>query len=230
MTPAVRTILITGAKGGLGSHVTRAFLESGAFVAGSSRYIADADFAHPQFFAVPADLTDSAQARQLVDTVIARRGRLDALIHVAGGFSGGAPIPETGDDVWEQMLNLNLRAAVHIFAAAIPHLRQAGGGRIVAIAARAAVEPAANIAAYSASKAALLSLVRTAALENRDAGLTANAILPGTIDTEANRKWGTPAERAQWVSPARLAALAVFLTSDAAAEINGAAIPVYGTA
>jgi NAD(P)-dependent dehydrogenase (short-subunit alcohol dehydrogenase family) len=112
----------------------------------------------------------------------------------------------------------------------VPHMRRAGRGRIVAIASRAAVEPAAGVAAYAASKAAMLSLVRSIALENRDAHITANAILPGTIDTEANREWGSPAERAKWVSPERIAAVALFLASDAAAEVNGAALPMYGGA
>jgi NAD(P)-dependent dehydrogenase (short-subunit alcohol dehydrogenase family) len=103
-------------------------------------------------------------------------------------------------------------------------MRRAGRGRIVAIGSRAAVEPAANIGAYSASKAAMVSLVRTAALENGDAGITANAILPGTIDTEANRKSNPAGDHSKWISPARLAALAVFLASDAGAQITGAAI------
>jgi len=223
-------VLVTGTRGGLGTHVTRAFLDSGAIVAGSSRRIADADFPHPNFQAFPADLLDAAQTQALVDNVIARHGRIDALVHLAGGFTGGKPVVETGDDVWEQMLNLNLRAAMHVFRAVIPRMRAAGRGRIVAIASRAAVEPAPGVAAYSASKAALVSLVKTVALENGDAGITANVVLPGTIDTEANRSWGTPEERAKWVSPERLAALAVFLVSDAAGDITGAAIPVYGPA
>jgi hypothetical protein len=108
--------------------------------------------------------------------------------HVAGGFAYGGPIQETGDAVWDQMMDLNARAAFHVLRAAIPRMRERGSGRIVAIGSRAGVEPQANIAAYAASKAALVSLVRTAALENRDLGITANVILPGTIDTEANRK------------------------------------------
>jgi len=223
-------VLITGASGGLGTAMTEAFLESGAQVAGSARHIADSAFPHPNFRAFPADLSDPAQARALADSVIGLHGRIDALVHVTGGFSGGSPVHESDDALWDQMLSVNLRAAVHVFRAVIPYMRQAKRGRIVAIGSRAAVEPAANIAAYSASKAALVSLVKTVALENRDAGLTANAILPGTIDTAANQKWGTPEERATWVSPERLAALAVFLVSDAAAEITGAAIPVYGAA
>jgi len=221
-------VLITGAKGGLGAHITRAFLESGATVAGSSRRIADSDFPHPQFFAVEADLTDAAEARVLADTVVARAGRIDALVHVTGGFTGGQPVHETTDEAWTQMIDLNLTAAFYTLRAVIPYMRKAGHGRIVAIGSRAAVEPGPNVGAYSASKAAMLSLVSTVALENRDMAITANVILPGTIDTEANRKWGTAEDRAKWVAPERIAALAVFLASDAAADITGAATPVYG--
>ena len=215
-------VLITGAKGGLGAHVTQAFLDRGDTVAGSSRSIAPSDFPHERFFAIPADLNDAAAAQRLADSALERCGAIDALIHVAGGFASSGAIHETSDAVWDQMMNLNARAAFHIFRAVIPHMRRAGRGRIVAIGSRAAVEPAAGISAYSASKAALVSLVRTAALENRDRGIAANAILPGTIDTPGN----TPDPRN--VSPARIAALAVFLTTDAAAEISGAAIPFYG--
>jgi NAD(P)-dependent dehydrogenase (short-subunit alcohol dehydrogenase family) len=126
------------------------------------------------------------------------------------------------------MLDLNLRAAVNILRAVIPAMRERKRGRIVAIGSRAGVEPSANISAYSASKAALISLVKTAALENRKLGITANVILPGTIDTPANRRSDPGADRSQWVSPRKLAALALYLASDDAAEITGAAIPVYG--
>ncbi|HZT31902.1 MAG TPA: SDR family NAD(P)-dependent oxidoreductase [Bryobacteraceae bacterium] len=223
-----RVVLITGAKGGLGSFVTQAFLAAGDTVAGVSRSISPDDFPNPRFAAMPADLTDLAAARRLAEQVVRRFRRVDALIHVMGGFAGGQPIPETGDDIWERMLSLNLRAAVNTFRAVIPHMRAAGGGRIVAVASRAAVEPAANIAAYAASKAALLSLVRSAALENQDAGITANTILPGTMNTEANRKADPRADASRWVPPEDVAQLAVFLVSDAAAQITGAAIPVYG--
>jgi NAD(P)-dependent dehydrogenase (short-subunit alcohol dehydrogenase family) len=223
-----RIVIVTGAKGGLGAHVTRALLNAGARVVGSSRKIDDAEFASPHFTAVNADLTIDADARSLVTQVIERFKKIDALVHVAGGFAGGAPIHETDDATWEAMMNLNLRAAFQILRATIPHMRAQAGGRIVAIGSRAGVEPAANIAAYSSSKAALVSLVRTAALENRDLGITANLILPGTIDTEANRRADPKADRSRWVSPEGIAGLAVFLVSDAAAQITGAAIPFYG--
>ena len=223
-----QVVLITGAKGGLGSAMVQAFLGSGATVAGSSRSIADADFADARFSGIPADLTDGAAALRLAGEVVERFGRIDALIHVAGGFAGGGPIAETDDATWEAMMNLNARAAFYILRAVIPHMRKAGRGSIVAIGSRAGVEPAPNIAAYSASKAALVSLVHTAALENRDAGITANVILPGTIDTTGNRVSDPQGDHSKWISPARIAALAVFLASDAGAQITGAAIPVYG--
>src|SRR5437764_8970602 len=169
-----QVVLITGAKGGLGRSVTTAFLAAGAFVAGSSRGIAPTDFPNPKFLAVPADLLDPSQAAHLAETVLARCGRIDALVHLAGGFTGGA-LHETTDAVWDEMMNANLRAAFHTFRAVIPAMRKANRGRIVAISSRLAAESAAGVAAYAASKAALVSLVRSAALENRDAGITANA-------------------------------------------------------
>jgi NAD(P)-dependent dehydrogenase (short-subunit alcohol dehydrogenase family) len=225
---ADRVVIVTGAKGGLGTHVSLALLGAGAQVVGSSRKIDDAEFHDPRFAGIPADLTHDADARKLVETVIQRFGRIDALAHVAGGFAGGSPIHETSDATWDGMMSLNVTGAFHILRAVIPHMRSARRGRIVAIGSRAALEPAATISAYSASKAALVSLMHTAALENRDLGITANVILPGTIDTEANRKMDPQADRSKWVSPEKLAELVVFLVSDAAAEITGAAIPFYG--
>jgi NAD(P)-dependent dehydrogenase (short-subunit alcohol dehydrogenase family) len=225
---ASQVVLITGAKGGLGSHVTRAFLGAGAMVVGTSRAIADSDFAGLRFTAIPADLTDAQSARKLADGVIGRFQKIDALIHVMGGFAGGKSIAETDDSTWDKMMSLNLKSGVNILRAVIPHMRRAGRGRIVAIGSRQAAEPAAKLSAYNASKAALVSLVRTAALENQDLGITANVILPSTMNTEANRNANPNADPATWVQPERVAALAVFLASDSGAQISGAAIPVYG--
>ncbi len=221
-------VLITGAQGGLGAHVTQAFLDSRAQVIGTSRQIAAADFPLPNFTPMPADLTKPDDANQLAAAIVARFQKIDVLVHVAGGFAGGSPIHETDDATWDGMMNLNVRAAFHILRAVIPSMRSQKRGRIIAIGSRAGVEPAANIAAYAASKAALVSLIKTAALENKDLGITANVILPGTIDTEANRRSDPRGNRSKWVSPEKLAALAFYLASDAAAEITGASIPVYG--
>jgi NAD(P)-dependent dehydrogenase (short-subunit alcohol dehydrogenase family) len=223
-----RAILITGAKGGLGTAVTKAFLAAGAKVVGSSKTIQDSDFSNPRFAAIPADLTVAESAGYLVNGAVRRFGKIDALVHVMGGYAGGMAIPETTDETWDLMMNLNLRAAFNILRAVIPQMRQAGAGRIVAIASRQAVEPAAYLSAYNASKAALVALIRTAALENEDAGITANTILPGTMNTEANRKASPDADPSKWVQTEQVASIATFLASDAAGEITGAAIPAYG--
>jgi NAD(P)-dependent dehydrogenase (short-subunit alcohol dehydrogenase family) len=223
-----QVVLITGAKGGLGNSVTEEFLAAGALVAGTSRSIVDADFPNPRFAAIAADLTDARAALKLAEGVIRRFQKIDTLVHVMGGFAGGKPIPETDDATWERMMSLNLYSAVNILRAVIPHMRQAGQGRIIAIGSRTAVEPAANLSAYNASKAALVSLIETAALENQDLGITANVILPAAMNTDANRKADPAADPAKWVQPERVAALVAFLASPAAAQITGAAIPVYG--
>ena len=154
--------------------------------------------------------------------------RLDVLVHTVGGFAGGASIAQTDDATFSRMLDMNLNSTFHMLGAAIPVLRQAGNGRIIAIGSRAALDPGAGVGAYGASKAAMVSLIRTAALENKDAGVTANVILPGTIDTAANRKAMPKADFRQWVQPSNIASLIVWLASEAGKDVNGVVIPVYG--
>jgi NAD(P)-dependent dehydrogenase (short-subunit alcohol dehydrogenase family) len=126
------------------------------------------------------------------------------------------------------MLDLNYRSAFFVVRAVLPHMRERGAGRILAVASRQAAEPAANVGAYSASKAALVALIRTVALENSDRGITANSILPATMDTPANRAGDPRADTSRWVPPSQVAGLLVHLASDAGGGITGAAIPVYG--
>lgn len=223
-----KVALITGAKGGLGTTVTQSFLDAGYTVAGTSRSIADADFPNPRFAAFPANLADRAATTALVEAVLARFQNIHALVHVMGGFKGGMSIADTGDDVFDSMMSLNLRSYFNIARAVIPHMRANGGGRIVAVGSRAAIDPGANVGAYSASKAALVSLVRTTAAENKDAGITANVVLPGTIDTAANRAADPKADTSKWVPPEKIADLILFLASDRADQVNGAAIPIFG--
>jgi NAD(P)-dependent dehydrogenase (short-subunit alcohol dehydrogenase family) len=220
--------LITGAKGGLGTSVTQTFLEAGATVIGVSRSIEQSDFPHPGFIALKTELLDSQAARSLVDSVIASHGRIDAAVHLVGGFSGGKSVPETDDKTFDRMFDLNVKSMFHLASAVIPHMRKAGSGRILAIASRAAVEPVALAAAYNSSKAALISLIRTLALENSDQSVTANVILPGTMDTPANRAADPHADFSRWVQPSYVAAMLAYLASDAAAQVSGSAIPIYG--
>ena len=223
-----KVVLVTGANGGLGTYVTQAFLDAGATVIGTSRKIQQSDFNHPNFTAVAAEISTRENARTLVDQLVARFGKLDVLAHTVGGFAGGQAITDTDDATFQRMLDLNLNSLFHILRAALPPLRKTGNGRVIAIGSRAALEPGAGVGAYSASKAAMVSLIRTVALENKDAGVTANAILPGTMDTPANRKAIPNADVSKWVQPASVAALVVWLASEAGKDVNGSVIPVYG--
>jgi len=201
---ADRVALVTGANGGLGTHVTNALLDAGFLVVGLARTIKASDFTHPHFTALSAKLDSLDSARRAADTVVARFGKM------------------------QRMFDQNFASAFHILRAVIPYMHKAGAGRIIGIGSRAAEAPAATIGAYSASKAAFSSLMRTVALENKDAGITANVILPGTIDTTANRNAMPGADTSQWVQPATIASLVVWLASDAAKDVTGATIPVYG--
>jgi NAD(P)-dependent dehydrogenase (short-subunit alcohol dehydrogenase family) len=223
-----KVILITGANGGLGTSVTERFLSTGATVVGTSRQMSKANFPQPNFVPLSADLTKPGAAGQAIESVISRFGRLDVLVHVLGGFAGGKTVAETDDATWERMRDLNLTAAFYILRAAIPHLRKSGKGRIIAIGSLAAAEPYAGLGAYVTFKVALANLIRTVALENKDAGLTANVVLPGTMDTPSNRKSMPAADFSKWVQPEKVADLLLWLADDRAAYITGTVIPVDG--
>ncbi|HTW59931.1 MAG TPA: SDR family NAD(P)-dependent oxidoreductase [Terriglobales bacterium] len=223
-----RTALVTGANGGLGTHVTKALLDAGFAVVGLAPKIQQSEFNHPNFIALPAALDNLAAAKKAADTVIARLGKIDVLAHLVGGFAGGQSVADTDDATFQRMFDMNVNSTFHILRAVIPHMRKAQSGRIIAIGSRAAEDPGPKVGAYSASKAALVSLIRTVALENKDAGITANVILPGTMDTPANRQDMPGADTSQWVLPASVASFIVWLAGDAGKDVTGAAIPVYG--
>ncbi len=220
--------LVTGANGGLGTYVTKALLDASFTVAGLSPSIKASDFDHPNFIALPMGLNSLDEAKKAVGEVISRHGKIDVLAHLVGGFAGGSSVADTDDSTFQRMFDLNLNSAFHILRAVIPHMRETGSGRIIAIGSRAAEDPGPKVGAYSASKAALVSLIKTVALENKSAGITANVILPGTMDTPGNRKDMPGADLSQWVQPASVASLIVWLASDAGKDVTGAAIPVYG--
>ena len=221
--------LVTGANGGLGTYVTQALLDAGAAVVGTSRRIEQPEFSSPAFTALPAEISTAAGANGLVESVVSRFGRLDAVVHTVGGFAGGKAITETDDATFQRMMDLNLNSAFYLLRAVLPAMRKTGSGCIIAIGSRAALEPGAGVGAYSASKAALVSLIRTVALENKDVGITANVILPGTMDTPGNRKSDPKADFSKWVRPATVAGLITWLAGEAVKDVNGAVIPVYGS-
>ncbi len=225
---STKVALVTGANGGLGTHVTRGLLDAGFMVAGLAPKIRASDFDHPHFMATAGVLNNLDDARKAAETVIAKFGKIDLLAHTVGGFAGGQNVAETDDATWQRMLDMNVNSTFHILRAVIPHMRAARSGRIVAIGSRAAESPGAKIGAYSASKAAVVSLIRTVAIENKDTGITANVILPGTIDTPANRAAMPGSDVSTWIKPESIADLILWLAGDAGRDVTGAAIPVYG--
>jgi NAD(P)-dependent dehydrogenase (short-subunit alcohol dehydrogenase family) len=209
----MRNVLITGASGALGGAVVAAFTAQGDRVVGAS---------HPEY-----DLTSPDDAARAVASV---PGALSVVVHVMGAFAGGQPVAATDDATWRKMMSLNLDAAFYVARAAVPRLTAQPGGRMIMIGSRTALEPAANLAAYNVSKAGLVSLVRTMALELAADAATANVVLPSVIDTPANRAAMPKADFSRWVSPASIAAMIVWLASTAAQDVTGAALPIYGRA
>lgn len=219
------SVLITGANGGLGTAVCRAFLDSGAAVIG----VAHSWTGTVPFLALTADLTTAEGCDAMVAQAL-EKGPIDALVHLVGGFSGGKSVAETTDQAWDGMMALNLRAAFLTIRAVLKPMTAARRGRIVAIGSRAAVELSPNFTAYAVSKAALVALVKNVAAEGKDLGITANVVLPSTIDTPPNRKSMPDADFSRWVAPESIAKWIVWLASDAAADVSGAVVPIYGRA
>jgi NAD(P)-dependent dehydrogenase (short-subunit alcohol dehydrogenase family) len=221
-----KVVLITGATGGLGTSVTAAFRNAEARVAAVDR--SPSVQASERFVSFAADLSTLDGARGAVEAVAARWGQVDVLVHLVGGFAGGSSVADTDEAVFARMIDINLRTAFYMFRAIIPRMRTKGSGRILAIGSRAAVEPSPKSGVYAASKAALVSLVRTVASENGDRGISANVVLPGTMDTPANRTAMPSADFSQWVPTAQVADLLLYLAGDGASSVNGAVIPIYG--
>jgi NAD(P)-dependent dehydrogenase (short-subunit alcohol dehydrogenase family) len=225
---AEKVIVVTGANGGLGMSVTQALLDTGATVAGISPSIRQDAFKGPNFFPIAASLSTGEAVDSAIQQVVARFGRIDALVHLVGGFAGGKPLAQTDDSVFDRMSDLNLRSAFLVIRSVLTHMRAVRSGRIIAIGSRAAVEPSPGAALYAAFKAALVSMIRTVAAENKDAGINTNILLPGTMDTPANRAADPNADFSKWIDTGRVADLISWLLSDAASQINGAVIPIYG--
>ena len=220
MADAAHVAIVTGATGGLGRAVVAGLRDAGWRIVGLARHGADED----------VDLTDEQQVQAAVARVIATHRRIDALLNVAGGFAGGQPVHETSTSTWEHMLALNLTATFLCCKAVLPHMLEVDYGRIVNIASRTALQPAATLSAYNVSKAGVLTLTQTIAAEVRGRNVTCNAILPSVIDTPTNRQAMPKADSSKWVEPAAIAAIVLDLISDRWGIVSGAAIPVYGAA
>lgn len=232
---AEKVALVAGGTGGLGRAVSLAFLEEGAKVVVTYRKQEELDAlktaadAHAgQLVGFSVDVTDEAAVRQLVEKILAQHGRLDALVNTVGGYAGGTKLWELETKVFDQMLALNLRSGYALTRAAVRAMLKRGHGVIANVAAKAAVDHAAGAAAYAASKSAAVALLDSLAADLKGTGIRANTILPSIIDTEANRKAMPGADFSKWPKPEEIARVILFLCSDDAKLIHGAAIPVYG--
>jgi NAD(P)-dependent dehydrogenase (short-subunit alcohol dehydrogenase family) len=234
-----KLVLVAGGTGGLGRAVSLAFLEEGAKVVVTYRVQNEFDALNSEaglsmnakgasIEGHRVDITDETAVRQLVDKVLAEHGHLDALVNTVGGYAGGVNLWELETKVFDQMLALNLRSGYALSRAAIPAMLKQKRGAIVNIAAKAAFDHGAGAAAYAASKAAALALMDSLAAEVKGTGVRVNSVLPSIIDTEPNRKAMPNADYAKWPKPLEIARVILFLCSDDAKVIHGAAVPVYG--
>jgi len=230
-----KTVLVAGGTGGLGRAVSLAFLAEEAKVIVTHRRPEEFDALKSAASASGmrleghrVDVTDEAAVSTLIETVLARHQHLDALVNTVGGFAGGVKLWEMGPELFDQMLTLNLRAGYLLLRAAVPVMLERGRGAIVNVASRAAFDHAAGTAAYAASKAAAVAMIDSLAADVIGTGLTVNSILPSIIDTPANRGAMPNADFATWPKPEEIAPVILFLCSDEARVIHGAAVPVYG--
>jgi NAD(P)-dependent dehydrogenase (short-subunit alcohol dehydrogenase family) len=205
--------MITGAAGNLGRAVSKAFAALGDQVVAVD---------------LPTNLLDQAQVDATVQRTVQQFKKIDVLINIAGGFRMGAMVHETSDKDWNFLLDLNARTVLHTARAVVPHMISAGGGKIVNIGAYAAQKGAAQMGAYAASKSAVIRLTETMAAELREKNINVNCVLPTIIDTPENRAAMPDVDPRRWVASADLASVIVFLASDEARAIHGAAVPVAG--
>jgi NAD(P)-dependent dehydrogenase (short-subunit alcohol dehydrogenase family) len=229
-----RVAVVTGAAGNLGRAVAQAFAGQGVGVAlvdrdGAALAAAQSELPAGSVSAVfAADLLKPDAVAELAGRVGERFGRVDILANIAGGFTMGPPLHETSDHVWDFMFDINARSVFHACRAFVPALLQHAGGRIVNVAARAALEGKAHMVPYCASKASVITLTEGLAAELKGSGVNVNCVLPGTLDTPQNRAAMPDQDFGLWVPPAALADVILFLASDASRCVTGAAIPVYG--
>ncbi|HMF91012.1 MAG TPA: SDR family oxidoreductase [Candidatus Angelobacter sp.] len=226
--------LVTGGTGGLGKAVSLAFLREGAAVIATYVIKDEADAlrdiagGNAKLELLPLDATDESACRNLVDGLTARHGRLDFLVNTIGAYAGGKPLWETEPKLLQFMLALNLYSGFNMARAVVPAMLRQKAGAIINIAAKAALDHAAGAAAYAASKSAALALFDCLAQDIKGSGVRVNSVLPSIIDTEANRTAMPGADFSKWPKPEEIAQVILFLCSDQAKVVHGAAVPVYG--
>lgn len=227
-----RGFVVTGGTGALGRAVVSALVQRGARVAVPYRAARDWDELRTALPEAPlwgsaADLADPAASARFFDGAAGFLGRLDGLAALAGAYAGGQPFEDAPESEWASMMSANLATVYAACRAALPRLL-AHGGSVVTVASRLALEGGAGSAAYAVSKAGVVALTRVLAQENETRGVRFNCVLPGTIDTPANRKAMPKADTSRWTPPESIARVIAFLLFPESSAINGALIPVAG--
>jgi len=229
-----RVAVVTGGTGALGGRIVRRFLEAGATVATIDR---DVDKARRAFADLDvgdrldvhaADLVDAADVEELVAGLVSRWERIDHLVNAVGGFSFDGPVETAPLAAFDRMLDMNFRTALNVCRAVVPFMKERGSGTVVNLGSRAALAGGAEVAPYAIAKTAVLRLTESLAAEGKRAGVRVNCVLPGTLDTPANRQSMPGADPSSWVELDALADVVLFLSSPAARAIHGAAVPVFG--
>lgn len=230
-----KVILVAGGTGGLGRAVSLAFLYEGAqvFVTWQNSGEADALKAAAgdnvsRLETRQVDVTNNTSVEGLIEEIVAAKGRIDTMVNCTGGFRGGEKMWESDPTMLDRMLDLNVRSGFLLSRAAAKAMVRKAEGAIVNVAAKAGLEPVGGLAAYSASKAAAVAMIASLAADLKGSGVRANSVLPSIIDTEANRRAMPKADFAKWPKPEEIARVILFLCSDDAKLIHGAAVPVYG--
>ncbi len=230
-----KVALVAGGTGGLGRAVSLAFLEQGCNVAVTYRRQEEWDAlqsaagaSKERLEGYGVDVTDEGAVTGLIENLLKKHGRIDALINTVGGYAGGAKLWDLDTKVFEQMLALNLRSGFMLSRAVVPVMLKQGHGSIVNVASKAAFDHAAGAAPYAASKAAAVAMMDSLAADLKGTGVRVNSILPSIIDTEANRKAMPKSDFAKWPKPEDIARVILFLCGDDAKVVHGAALPVYG--
>jgi NAD(P)-dependent dehydrogenase (short-subunit alcohol dehydrogenase family) len=236
-TNGKRVAILTGGTGGLGTALTKRLFARKHRI-GATYLVPDEATAYENAFGKDEDelllrrvnAVEPQEITAFMSEAYEHFGRIDALACLVGGWAGGKDVVDTDDVRFDRMLDLNLRSAFYSVRAAIPHLEASGGGSILLIGSRAALEAPAGQAAFNIAKAGVVALAKTAALEVEEANIAVNVILPSVIDTPATREALPFSDYVKWPTPDEIAAVAEYLLSGESVVISGAAIPVYGKA
>ncbi|MCY1271993.1 2-(R)-hydroxypropyl-CoM dehydrogenase [compost metagenome] len=228
-----RVAVITGAAGNLGRAIAETFAAAGYSLALLDVDVMKLEEAYGDdsrsHAAWAADLTDRGQVQAVIDACLERYGQIDVLCNAAGGFSCGPLVHETDRAEWEHLFSLNVRTMMEASHAVVPLMLERKRGSIVNVGASSALRGIAGMGPYTAAKSAVIRLTEAMSAELRDSNINVNCVLPSILDTPGNRKAMPGADPARWVHPQALAAVMLFLASDAASPIHGVSLPVTGT-